>query len=153
MARTPDRFPGTREEEEIHLEDLGPNPTSPGGVTYNGGAFAFKDAVGTFDPRTGDSGLTPTTHRSQDQLVHVIAEDSFDQFVYTGNKIDAVITWTTSGMTQKIREELYTYTGNKVTQVVTKQYDGAGVLIVGETMTEAIAYSGGSVSDISRAIT
>jgi hypothetical protein len=50
----------------------------------------------------------------------------------------------------KIREELYTYTGNKVNTVVTKQYDGAGVLIVGETMTETYTYSGNSVANIDR---
>ena len=153
MGRTPDRFPGAREEEEINLEDQGTDPTSVGGLTYNGGAFAFKDAIGVYDPRTGGSGLTPATHRSQDQLVHDIAENSHDEFVYTGSRVDAIVTWTNAGKTQKIREELYTYTGNKVTQIVTKQYDGAGVLVVGETMTETVTYSGNKVTDIPRTVT
>jgi hypothetical protein len=48
---------------------------------------------------------------------------------------------------------LYTYAGNKVTQIVTKQYNAAGVLIVGETMTEVIAYTGNQVTDITRTMT
>ena len=99
------------------------------------------------------AGLTETQHRSLDQLVHEVAESSFDQVVYTGNRVDAIITWTSSGMTTKIREELYTYTGNKITQIVTKQYNGAGVLITGETMTEVIAYTGSQVTDITRTMT
>jgi len=152
MARTPDRFPGTRLEEELQLEDQGSDPTTTGGMTYNGGAFAFKDSVGVFDPRTGGSGLTPSTHRTQDQLVHDIAETSYDELVYTGSRIDALITWTTAGKTQKIREELYTYAGNQVTQIVTKQYDGAGVLVVGETMTETVTYSGNKVTAMPRSV-
>lgn len=92
-------------------------------------------------------------HRQLDQLVHAIAEDSYEQYIYTGNRVDAVIVWETVAMLEKIREELFTYTGNKVTTIVTKQYDSTGVLLVGETMTEVLTYSGAKVIDITRTVT
>jgi hypothetical protein len=98
----------------------------------------------------GVGGLTPGSHRPLDQLVHAIAEDSFEEINKTGNKVDSIIVWTTAGKTQKIREELYTYTGNQVTTIVTKQYDAGGALIVGETMTETLSYTGSNLDDITR---
>ncbi len=106
----------------------------------------MKDATGTFDPRTGGGGLTPSTHRALDQLVHEIAENCHVDVVYTGSKVSSVVTWTDSGKTKKIREELYTYTGSKVTTVVTKQYDSDGNLA--ETYTESITYDGAKVDYI-----
>ena len=96
-------------------------------------------------------GLTPGTHRSLDQLVHGIAETSFDEVIRTGNQVTDVITWTSNLKTLKIRESTFTYTGNQVTTVVTKQYDGAGVVV--ETITETIAYTGNQVDDITRTLT
>jgi hypothetical protein len=98
----------------------------------------------------GTGGLTAGSHRPLDQLVHAIAEDSFEEINKTGNKVDSIIVWTTAGKTQKIRDELYTYTGNQVTTIVTKQYDAGGVLIVGETMTETLSYTGSNLDDITR---
>ena len=102
------------------------------------------------DLLSGGSGVTPGSHRNLDQLVHAIAETSFEEVSYTGNKVDSIIVWTTVGKTQKIREELFTYTGNQVTTIVTKQYDAAGTLIVGETMTETLSYTGNKLDDITR---
>ena len=48
-------------------------------------------------------GLDAATHRPLDQLVHLIAETSFEEFLYAGNKVTDIIVWTNSGKTQKIR--------------------------------------------------
>ena len=91
-------------------------------------------------------------HRPVDQLVHGIAETSFDEYVYTGNRVDAIITWTDNGKTVKIREELFAYTGNKVDTITTKHYDGAGALITGETMVETFSFTGAKLDDVDRAV-
>jgi hypothetical protein len=103
-----------------------------------------------FKPGAGGGGLTAGSHRPLDQLVHGIAENSFEEINKTGNKVDSIIVWTTAGKTQKIREEIFTYTGSKITTIVTKQYDGAGVLVAGETMTETLSYTGANLDDITR---
>lgn len=149
MARTPDRTPGPSIEEELQLEDTASDPSVIGALSNNTGALLGKDSIGVFNLRSG-TGISEGTHRNLDQLVHGIAEDSYEEFSYTGARVDSIIVYTDSGKTVKIREELYTYTGNKVNTVVTKQYDGAGVLIVGETMTETYVYSGNSVANIDR---
>ena len=145
MAKTRDPI-----GEFLDLPEADADPTIEGQIGYRAGSFRLLDSVGVFDPRTGGTGLTPATHRPLDQLVHGIAEDSFEEVTYTGNKVDSIIVWTTAGKTQKIREELFTYTGNNITTIVTKQYDGSGVLIAGETMTETIAYAGNKVSSYTR---
>lgn len=152
MPRTPDRFPGARQEEEIQFEDNASDPSVVGGITNNAGALKGRDSVGIFNLRSG-TGISEGVHRSLDQLVHEIAEDSFDEFNYTGNRVDSIITWTDSGKTQKIREQTFAYSGNQVTTIVMKQYDGAGTLIVGETLTETFAYSGSKVISITRVLT
>ncbi len=146
MSRTPDRHPGPLiEDDEIRLGEVTVDPSIPGAVVYRDGAFKMRDAVGNFDPRTGGGGLTPTTHRALDQLVHDLAENSYTETEKTGKRVTAVRTYTNVGKTEKIREEEYTYTGRKVTTIVTKQY-ASGVLA--ETYTETITYSGATVDTI-----
>jgi hypothetical protein len=152
MARTPDRFPGARQEEELQLTDEGVDPSAVGALSQNSGALLGKDNIGVFNLRSG-TGISEGSHRGLDQLVHEIAETSFDEFNYTGNQVDDIITWTTAGKTQKIREQIFTYSSNKISVIVTKQYDGVGVLIVGETLTETFAYSGSKVASITRVLT
>lgn len=146
MARTPDPI-----GEELNLADTGADPSAIGAISNNAGALKGRDATGVFNLRSG-TGLTEAAHRSVDHLVHAIAEPSHDQFVYTGNRVDAVITWETSAMLKKIREELYTYASGKVSVVVTKHYDAAGVLLAGETMTETFTYSGQQVASVARTV-
>lgn len=89
-------------------------------------------------------------HPAEDQLVHNIAEASFDELVYTGSRVDAIITWETAAKLKKIREELISYTGSNATTITTKQYDAAGALLT--TMTETITYSGSAVVSITRTV-
>ena len=89
-----------------------------------------------------------STHLGADQLVHGIAENSFKELLYSGFKVTSVTIWTNAGKTTKIRDTVFTYTGNKVTTTVTKQYDAAGLVVPGQTMTKTFVYSGNKVSDV-----
>lgn len=146
--KTPDRTPGPSDEEEIQLEDRSSDgdPTLEGAIRYLNGDFRGMTAGGVKSLTTG-SGLSEGQHRALDQLVHEVSEDSFTEYEYTGNRVDAIRIYTNSGKTTKIRESEFTYTANKVTQIVTKQYDGSGILA--ETYTETITYSGNLVTDVS----
>lgn len=150
MPRTPDRTPGPAIEEELQLEDNGISPSVDGGITFKAGSFEMRDSAGIFDPRSGGGGLTEATHRVVDQLVHLIAESSFEEYIYTGSRVDQIIVWTDAGKTTKVREELYTYTGSQLTTLVTKQYDGTGTLV--QTLTEAYSYTGQKLDDITRTL-
>lgn len=57
MSVTPDRWPGIREEESIHLEtrDSGTDPTVVGELLFADGQFKLRDAIGVFDPRVAGS--------------------------------------------------------------------------------------------------
>lgn len=54
MTKTPDRFPGSREETEVVLRDQASDPTDAGAMRYNSGDFRMKDSVGVFNPRSDD---------------------------------------------------------------------------------------------------
>lgn len=108
--------------------------------------FLILEGSPPFDVKDGD-------HRGLDQLVHGIAENSFEEYTYAGNKITDIIVWETVAKSKRIRDHVFSYTGNKITTIVTRQYDGLGVIIPGETMTEAFTHSGPRVTDITRVLT
>ena len=112
-----------------------------------------QDALEDLDSAISAGGLTPAAHRVLDQLVHDIAEDSYDEYIYSGNKVTDIKIWTDNGKTTLIRWTTFTYSGNKVSTIVTKQYDGAGVLVpTTGTLTETYTYSGNSVTNIDRVL-
>jgi len=69
MPRTPDRFPGTRYEEESiilgeHPEGVPGLPSQgEGDLRYVDGDFVLKDSLGAFNPRYGE--LPPATAPGQ----------------------------------------------------------------------------------------
>lgn len=65
MPQTPDRFPGAAQEEQTVYEDNGVDPSAPGGITFNGGAFRMWDALGVFNPRSGASTIFGEAYTSQ----------------------------------------------------------------------------------------
>lgn len=152
MPQTPDRFPGTRQEEELQLEDTAANPSAAGGMTYNAGSFAFEDSLGVFNPRTGGSGIDEAQHRALDQLVHGIAEDSFLEVVRSGDQVTDVIYWTDNGKTDKIRETTITRASGKVSVVTIKQYESDGSTVA-ETLTGTVTRASGKVSSIDWVLT
>lgn len=152
MGITPDRTPGPSLEEEIQLEDRTSdgNPTVNGAIRFVSDDLVVKTAAGVKSLTTG-SGLSEGGHRALDQLVHNVAETSFEEVTRTSGKISDVVHWTTSGKTQKIRETNITRVGGKVSVVVIKQYDGTGTL--SETLTGTVTRSSGAVADIDWVLT
>jgi len=126
---------------------VGFDPSGMSTITANN----VQEALMELDAGGTGSGLTPSSHRVLDQLVHLIAEDSYEEYTYSGVFVTSIVVWTDSGKTQKIREELYTYSAGFVSQVVTKQYDASGTLA--ETLTEDFSYSAGQVASIDRELT
>jgi hypothetical protein len=118
------------------------------------GNLQFEDTVTgvvTLASLVGGGGLTPTTHKDLDQLVHDIAETSYTEVTYTSNRPTDIIIWTSVAKATKIRECNLTYTGGLVTTAVTKQYDGSGVLV--ETLTSTPSYTGGIINNITQTLT
>ena len=140
----------TRNErvEDLFLVPLAGDPTEEGQLRATTG-----DDLKVYLGGTVHSLLpVAVAHRPLDQLVHNIAETSYDEYVYTGNRVDAIITWTNSGKTVKIREELFAYTGSKVDTITTKQYDDVGTLITGETMVETYNFTAAKLDDVDRVV-
>ena len=96
----------------------------------------------------GSGGISSLEHEGLDTLPHAIAEDFFQEVTSASGLVTAVIWWTDSGKTRKIREVLTTYASALPSVVVTKQYDAAGALINGQTLTETITRSGGLITSI-----
>jgi hypothetical protein len=155
MPQTPDRKPGPLQElEEIQLlTPAGSAPSVSGGMVYDPGigSFQFRDATGTFDPRSGGAGLTPTSHRFLDQLVHALAEDCYMEVTRTSGQISSVTYWEDATKAKKVRETTLTRSGGQVSQIVVVQYDSAGSAV--ETMTGTVARVSGQVSTITWALT
>jgi hypothetical protein len=108
----------------------------------NTSANDVQQAIADVDAAVTAGGLTPTAHRAEDVLVHDLAENAFEEVLRTGNRVDSVTNYTDGTKTTKIREEVFTYTGNQVTTIVEKQFDAAGLPIVGETKTSTLVYTG-----------
>jgi hypothetical protein len=144
------------EDGTLYRQDL--NITSTGKAvvrkvtTSSGLIFSYTGVdVGTGDvviALSTSSGLTNTTHRVLDQLVHNIAETSYYEIIRSGIHISSEIWWTNSGKTIKIREIDYTYSGAFVSQIITKQYNASGNLITGETLTETIIRTGVNIDHV-----
>lgn len=91
------------------------------------------------------------SHRDQDQLVHKIAETSFEEITYNStNRVTNVTVWTDAGKTTKVREQQFTYNNNLLSQAVTIQYDEGGSAV--ETLTETFSYNANRVTDITRTL-
>lgn len=67
---TPDRFPGSRLEDEIVLEE-NPGPSSgPGSILYDGTNFQLQDSAGAYNPRSGSSLLGKAVFKSDGGIVY-----------------------------------------------------------------------------------
>jgi len=146
MPRTPDRVPGSSEEEATLYEATGV-ATQQGEVRYTGTRFSMEDSTGEFDPRSG-SGISEAQHETLDTLVHRIAEDAYVEIIRAAGRVTDIVVWTDSGKTVKIRETNITRAAGLVSQTVEKQYDGAGTLITGQTITSTFNRTGSNVSSI-----
>jgi hypothetical protein len=159
MPRTPDRFPGEREEESIQFDTTDPAmPTAEGELKYvQGVGFVFYQN-GIYTPIVGNA-----EHRTLRQLVHLAEEggpfEGFTSGAYQETLPSAspfptsVIWWTSSAKTAKIVEETITYNSNKT--IATDQwkvYDVDGTTVLA-TVTDTISYSGVFETNRTRTIT
>jgi hypothetical protein len=112
----------------------------------------MRDTIGTFNPRTGSSGITEAEHKTLRQLIHLAEEggpfEGFASGAYQETLPAAdpfptsFIWWTSAAKTAKIVEETITYNANKT--VNTDEWevyaiDGSTVLA---TVTDTMTYSG-----------
>lgn len=161
MPRTPDRFPGEREDEGILLEPGATAPVTDGEITYvTGIGFRFYEE-GAEKGLTG-SGITTSQHRALRQLIHLadeggpfegFATGAYQETLPAANPFPtSVIWWTSSAKTSKIVEETITYNGNKtVATDQWKAYDTDGITVLA-TVTDTISYSGVFETSRTRAI-
>lgn len=151
MPRTPDRRPGAMvEEEEIRFLSNATGPTVAGAFNYDGTDFVFRDADGTFNPRTG-GGISSTDHKHLRQLIHLAHNGPFEGFTSgayletlpTADPFPTSFIWyESSAKLKKIVEETVTYNANKtIATDAWKVYDtdGSTVLV---TVTDTYTYSG-----------
>jgi len=99
------------------------------------------------------TGLTITGHRSLDQLVHEIAEDTYCEIGRTDGRVSSVIYYTDSDKSIKIREINYTRTSGRISQIAITHYNSEGNPITGETYTGLITRSEGRIQSISWVLT
>jgi len=129
MGRTPDRFPGPREDEELVLEERTEEPITPGTLRYVTGRFRLRDADGLFNPRI-DSDEAAAQHDALDTLAHRLAESSHLQIVRDqAGRLSSLVHWTDANRTTKVRETAVLRDAvGRASQLQEKQYDEAGVL-------------------------
>ena len=156
MGRTPDRFPGVREDEGVLLESGATTPTVSGEFRYvTGVGFRFYQEgveIGL--------GVQPGDHPKLRQLIHFIDNGPAEGFT-TGAFREvlpvadpfptSVIWWTDSGKTEKIVEKTITYTGVNPTTIEWEIYDTDGSTVLA-TVTDTISYSGVFETSRTRAI-
>lgn len=151
MGRTPDRFPGPLEDEEIILFDA--NGIDSGSLTFASGALFVSDSLGLYDPRyvASGSGITADQHETLRQLIH-LAEGGgpFEGFGPTaleevgpvGPFPTASIWWTTPDRTARIVDETVTYNSNRTINTVQwRAYDTDGSTVLA-TVTDTFLYQG-----------
>jgi hypothetical protein len=101
---------------------------------------------GIVEPGGTGSGISAAQHENLDTLVHNLSETTYQELLYSGNKLTSATYWTTPGKTLKIRESTFTYTGNKLTGSVKIQYNGAGAVV--QTLTSTYSYSGNQLVSV-----
>lgn len=90
-------------------------------------------------------------HRDLDELVHNIAETSYEEMTYDNGKVSNITIYADAGKTKKIREEQYVYDPAKISTITTIQYDYNGVEV--ERVVETYTWNGNNVTSISRVLT
>lgn len=148
MPKTPDRFPGSREEEALLMEASATTPTVNGEMRYvTGVGFRFYEEGA--EVGLSGSGLSTSQHNALRQLIHFLddgpgdgfASGTYKEITYTGLLVTNETWYTDNTKVDKIVQLDITYTGLLPTSEVWKMYDtdGSTVLV---TLTDSITYSG-----------
>lgn len=132
MPRTPDRFPGPREDEAVLLEEQALEPET-GEIRNVAGALKAADAQGVFELR----GITRAEHQVLDTLVHRLAESAHLEVVRDASgRTTAVVTWTDATRTTRVREELIARDAQgRLIRLTESQYNDDGQLGASLTTT------------------
>jgi hypothetical protein len=157
VSRTPDRCPGTREDEGVVLEPGAVSPTANGEIRYvTGSGFRFFEEGG--EVGLSGSGITTSDHEELRQLIHFIDNGPANGFASgayrenTGTVFpSAIIWWTSAAKTHKIVEKLLTYTGAFATTIQWKVYDTDGSTVLA-TVTDVVSYTGAFETSRTRTI-
>lgn len=158
MGRTPDRFPGEREDESLYLEPGTVRPSRDGEVFYVAGeGFRFQEGGVEKGIGGSGSGLTEGQHRTLRQLIHLVETGPMEGFpsgTYretTGGVFPtAVVWWESAAKLKKILEKTITWSGAFPVTIAWKAYDTDGNLLV--TVTDSITYSGALETSRTRTI-
>jgi len=160
MSRTPDSFPGERQEESILFESGSLFPLLPGEMLYatgtiSGSGFVFNEEGAVFGPAS--SFLTSGSHPRLRQLIHLAENGPYEGFV-GGSTLDigpqpyptASIWKEANGA--KLVEKLWTRSANKSPTIITwKVYAANGVTVL-TTVTDTITYQGAFETSRTRTI-
>lgn len=148
MPRTPDYFPGEREEEALLILSGSDMPAKNGEITYvSGSGFKFFEE-GIVKTLSSSSGISADDHKILRQLIHLAdGGGPFEGFA-TGAVEDqgpkpfptASIWYTDVTRTKKIVEQVITYNGNRTIAIeVWRAYDVDGVTVLA-TVSDSITY-------------
>jgi hypothetical protein len=162
VSRTPDRFPGEREDEGLLLIPDTIVPLINGEMRYvTGVGFRFFDE-GVEKGLTG-TGISEAQHKTLRQLVHLAEEGgpyegftsgAYQETLPAANPFPtSIIWWTSAAKTDKIVEETITYNANKtIATDEWKVYDIDGSTVLA-TVTDTISYSSVFETSRTRAVT
>jgi hypothetical protein len=152
VPRTPDRRPGSLEEEAILFETSDTTaPSTEGEFRYvQGVGFQYFEGGALKTLSTSGSGLTEAAHKSVRQLIHFIEEGPAEGFASGAYKEvsgspfpTSVVWWTSSAKTAKIVEKTITRNANKTpSSIEWKVYATDGTTVLA-TVTDAITYASG----------
>lgn len=90
---------------------------------------------------------TPSDHETIDTLVHNLAENAWDELIYTGKDLTSLTVWTSPSKLLRIRDSTFTYTGKNLTGVVTRQFASDGITVA-FTLTKTLVYSGKNLIEV-----
>lgn len=141
MGLTPDRRPGPLEEdEELRLGANAAPPSMAGALAFDGTNFAFRDSVGTFNPRTG-GGISSTELflETQPTTPGITYSNT-----YTSGRVSQEV-WRRTADNSLLKQVDYTYTSGRVTGEVRRVYAADGTTVLGQ-QTWTYSYTAGQLS-------
>jgi hypothetical protein len=94
---------------------------------------------------------SPSNHRNLDQLVHNIAETSYEEVTYSNGLVSNVTVYTDSGKATNIREEQYVYSSFMISTITYIQYNSSSVEV--ERVVETYTWNGNNILSVSRVLT
>lgn len=151
MPRTPDFFPGDREEEGILILSGSESPSKNGEIRYiQGQGFQFYEE-GVIRTLSASSGITAIEHQRLRQLVHLAEEGGpFEGFPNVVRDIGPAgspfptgsVWWTDSTRQQKIVEKIIVRNSNRTPTTIQWKVYVSGSNVVASSFTDTITYAG-----------